>query len=326
MTLCGMEPAEEAMTRSPFIWARCQECESLRAGDIEYFPFLKSMKGSSGDFYKFCNDDFVDRPWEQTPYREESDYLEGGRRDASDYLEAVSKVYTRLGSTFYLAKGIPQNLPEALKWFKKAADMQNDVAQCYLGHFYDQGIGVPQDIKAAVKWFGLAANLGNAEAQYFISECHAHGRGLSRNRILAASWCFLSAKKGFSKAKLNLGNYFNELSHDTRYLRIVARQGHSGAQFKLGIFHESRSKRFMSYPDTTFGRLQLAKAVEWYLLAAEQGHAQAQYNLGIIFWSVAGIEPDHDKAMSWLRKAALQGHEAAEVKLREFYGSPEDLH
>ena len=42
--------------------------------------------------------------------------------------------------------------PQAVKWFRKAAEQGNAFAQFNLGQIYTQGKGVPQDYAEAVKW------------------------------------------------------------------------------------------------------------------------------------------------------------------------------
>ena len=44
-------------------------------------------------------------------------------------------------------EGIPQNLSEALKWYRKAADQGHAKAQNDLGVLYYEGEGVPKNYK-----------------------------------------------------------------------------------------------------------------------------------------------------------------------------------
>jgi uncharacterized protein len=49
------------------------------------------------------------------------------------------------------------NLPEALIWYRRAADQGDVDSQVALGIAYEGGIGVPQDYVEAHKWYNLAA-------------------------------------------------------------------------------------------------------------------------------------------------------------------------
>ena len=55
-------------------------------------------------------------------------------------------------------QGVPQDYAESLKWFRKAADQGDALAQSGLALMYQQGQGVPQDYVQAHKWFNLAAS------------------------------------------------------------------------------------------------------------------------------------------------------------------------
>jgi TPR repeat protein len=46
---------------------------------------------------------------------------------------------------------------------------------------YANGQGVPQDYAEAVKWFRKAAEQGNAMAQYNLGIAYANGQGVSRD-------------------------------------------------------------------------------------------------------------------------------------------------
>jgi len=49
------------------------------------------------------------------------------------------------------------NLPEALVWYRRAADQGDVDSQVALGMAYEGGIGVLQDYVEAYKWYNLAA-------------------------------------------------------------------------------------------------------------------------------------------------------------------------
>ena len=49
-----------------------------------------------------------------------------------------------------------QDYAEAARWYRKAAEQGNAIAQTNLGTMYFQGQGVPQDYAEAVRWCNLA--------------------------------------------------------------------------------------------------------------------------------------------------------------------------
>ena len=82
---------------------------------------------------------------------------------------------------------MPQDLAEAVRWYRKAADRGSAVAQNNLGVLYAQGKGVAPDMAEAYFWFALAAaapagaGQGNAAANR-----DALADGLTPDQIAAA--------------------------------------------------------------------------------------------------------------------------------------------
>ena len=88
---------------------------------------------------------------------------------------------------------------EAAKWYRRAADQGNDLAQYSLGLLYDSGSGVTQDRAAAAKWYRQAADQGNARAQFELGRMYFSGQGVPRNYILAHMWWNLVVASGRDK-------------------------------------------------------------------------------------------------------------------------------
>jgi hypothetical protein len=101
-------------------------------------------------------------------------------------------------------KGVSQDSKQAVKWYRKAADQSNAVAQQSLGWMYDQGKGVSQDDKQAVKWYRKAANQGKMGAQYNLGWMYNNGRGVSKDTELALKWYQKAANQGHVDAQYNL--------------------------------------------------------------------------------------------------------------------------
>ncbi len=65
--------------------------------------------------------------------------------------------------------GVAKNWPEAIVWYEKAARLNSQVGQFFLGMFYFQGEpgkenGIPSNKKESYKWFRLAS-MGNENPQ-----------------------------------------------------------------------------------------------------------------------------------------------------------------
>jgi hypothetical protein len=70
------------------------------------------------------------------------------------------------GDAYFSGEGEAQDYGEAVRWFRKAADAGNTLAQVSLGDAYHDGKGVPQDYAEAVRWFRRAADAGDFAASF----------------------------------------------------------------------------------------------------------------------------------------------------------------
>ena len=93
-----------------------------------------------------------------------------------------------VGIMYRTGRGVPQDLAEAAKWYKKAAEQGDVNAQRYLGYVYLEGEGVPQDSVEAAKWYRKAAEQGDANAQCIMGLMYAEGQGVAQDFRSAYLW------------------------------------------------------------------------------------------------------------------------------------------
>jgi len=74
-----------------------------------------------------------------------------------------------LGCIYQNGDGINQNYSEAAKWYLKAAEQNDETAQCYLGELYFFGKGVPKDLKEARRLWEMAAKNGDEDALEYLN-------------------------------------------------------------------------------------------------------------------------------------------------------------
>ncbi|HWM60741.1 MAG TPA: hypothetical protein VNN98_01245, partial [Rhizomicrobium sp.] len=58
-----------------------------------------------------------------------------------------------------------KNMPEAARWFARAAALGLSDSQFNLAVLYERGDGVPQSLLDAYKWYSIAAAAGDAESK-----------------------------------------------------------------------------------------------------------------------------------------------------------------
>ncbi|KAF9582143.1 hypothetical protein BGW38_000589 [Lunasporangiospora selenospora] len=77
---------------------------------------------------------------------------------------------------------------EAIKFFKKAADLGLTAAECYLLHIYHNGWGVPQDISEAMRLLHILAEKGVPIAQCRLGNAYFSGRSVEKDVNKAVYW------------------------------------------------------------------------------------------------------------------------------------------
>jgi TPR repeat protein len=199
---------------------------------------------------------------------------------------ALVGAQNNLGVTHRQGMGLPPDLAEAARWFRRSAEQGHGPAQNNLALAYERGEGVPKDAAAAAWWFRQAAGQGIAAAQASLADCLAGGRGVAQDEAGAVTW-----------------------------YRRAAEQGYAPAQSNLGVLY-AEGRGVAADP---------AEAVRWYRRAAEQGNAVAQVNLAVACAGGVGVARDREEAARWYVQAARQGHPTARNNLGILYAEGDVL-
>jgi TPR repeat protein len=148
-----------------------------------------------------------------------------------------------LGTCYDRGKGVTQDLRQAMRWYRAAAENGLPEAQYNLAFGYREGIGVLQDLGAAVYWFTQAAEAGDPGAQRDLGYCYHEGVGTVVDYEAAARWYRRAAKAGDAKAQFNLGLCYLDgdgVPPSRRWavfwLTRAAEQGHRRAKAKIKEF------------------------------------------------------------------------------------------
>jgi TPR repeat protein len=106
-----------------------------------------------------------------------------------------------LGGLYYHGEGVPQDLAEAARLYRLAADQGNAEAQNAIGFQYLQGMGAARDDAQAAYWFGKAAEQGHPGALTHLGRLSLSGRGVTRDVAEAARLFKLAAEQGVPQAQ-----------------------------------------------------------------------------------------------------------------------------
>ncbi len=117
-----------------------------------------------------------------------------------------------LGSMYAAGHGVPMDLKEALKWFRKAATYGRPDAQYKIGVMYDRGLGLKQDYRKALHWYGKSAKSGFGLAQYKIGQMYVTGHGVKQNPIKAYAWLKSAVIQGTEDKDGTLATLTSELN------------------------------------------------------------------------------------------------------------------
>lgn len=184
----------------------------------------------------------------------------------------------KLGQMYALGQGVPRNLAEAAKWFRKAAEQGDAPSQLKLGVMYIGGFGVQADLQEALRWYKKAAAQGNVDAMLQLGNLYEHGLQVTMNGREALEWYMKAANKGSIDGALKVG-YF--------YLNGVDNVQHDYEQ-----------------------------ALKWFRKAAQQGNGEAEFNLGRMYQEGLGVVVSVDEATAWYTKAMQHEFPSAGVALR----------
>jgi TPR repeat protein len=213
---------------------------------------------------------------------------------------------------------------EAVKWFRKAADQDNERALCQLGYSYVLGFGVKKDMSEAVKCFHKAAVLGSTGAFSFFANCYTVDNGiyldsgLSKNDIEAYAY-YILARSGdkilsnkLTPSQIEAGKKRSQelkMQFLREYLQLLtgkAEKGDVKSQIILGAKYQVGVEGFSK---------DLKEAIKWYSLAANKGNTKALWSLGRCYLDLN--QPQ--EAIKWFSKSLALGNTNAKNSIGECY-------
>ena len=99
-----------------------------------------------------------------------------------------------LGVMHDMGEGVPENLEEAAKWYRLAAEQGYKDAQNNLGVLLENGDGVARNYEEAMEWYLAAAESGNRDALNNIGVMYMTGVGVRRDFVKAVMWFHIAGK------------------------------------------------------------------------------------------------------------------------------------
>ena len=113
----------------------------------------------------------------------------------------------------------------AVKWYRRAAQLNYAFAQNLLGDYYSE----KSDYGKAIAYYRKAADQGFAQAQYNLANMYGSGRGVPRNLTAYEMWLRRAASQDHMQAHYDLGEHY-VYTKEKRRQRLIQ-----------GYFHMSRA-------------------------------------------------------------------------------------
>ncbi len=141
-----------------------------------------------------------------------------------------------IGVRYAEGHGVPVDLPEAARWFERAAAKGLAPAQFRYGSLLEKGRGVKKDLSRARRLYLAAAAAGNAKAMHNLAVLYAEGVDSKPDYAAAAQWFQKAAEHGIPDSQFNLGVLYarglgvaTNLSESYKWFALAAEQGRQGS-------------------------------------------------------------------------------------------------
>lgn len=92
--------------------------------------------------------------------------------------------------------GVPKNLSEAVRWYRRAAAKGSAQAANSLGAIFEKGEGVRAAMREAFHWYSLAAQRGVVESQRRLGRFYVSGGPVEKNIAEAYYWFAVAGHRG----------------------------------------------------------------------------------------------------------------------------------
>lgn len=275
-----------------------------------------------------------------------------------EYLEKVAKGEIKdkeypedeaillVAKMYYRGYKVTQNVPEAIKWLKRALENESECAALILGNMYYEGIYLPKNIKKAIELWTSTS-----------SDCSTDGYHCDYDAYQAYRNFAALAEENPKKYAYELGLFCFEkgcIPHNpepensrtslmimpchgrtaSKWLKKAFKAGKTEASYNLAELYADNPSYSLT-EDTEDNPLE--KAVYWYTIASDLRIASAHFPLGlryyvddvdVICWYrfyLGGAKPDIHMALKYFKRAAAEGDPMGIYMLAKIYERGEKI-
>ena len=259
---------------------------------------------------------------------------------AEQYLEQAAQAGHIAAQTLLADLLAAQRKPEALEWYRRAADKEQAEAQAKLAQYALTGELSERDPFQAARYAKAAAEKNHPEALKIMGDLYRYGLGIKADNHVAHDYYHRAAALGSAAAAQKLISDA-ALYHPQQYEQIktaALQQQQTETIYHLAeaqahaigrpADYNAARKNYMEAAEfhhknaaAALGRIyhyglgtaqDPRAAAHWYAIAAEQNHPSAQYHLACFYYHGQGVGCHVPTACYWLQAAISNGHTSAE--------------
>lgn len=216
----------------------------------------------------------------------------------------VAVGYFKLGQCYEAGSGVKADSVEALRCFRKAAEMGHGEAMCYLGDFHRVGQFLPLDKQKAFEYYRQADGVGEEIGTYYVGRSFLEGCGVPVDTAAAIPYLQRAANQGVGRAAYLLGYLYEygkgglqpDADSAIHYYITGYRSGDASASYKVGV--------------QLFREGSYAQSAEIITDAARKGNTDAAFLLALFYQQGIGIEADPAGAYNLFQQLAFRTHDA----------------
>lgn len=168
------------------------------------------------------------------------------------------------------------NYDRAIKFFRRASDDGNIVADWYLGHIYRTGRGVSRDDATAYSYYSRVADTYDPDE-----------RDQNKLRIMVDAQLRIADYHRTGIAAAGIPVDFKLAARS--YLKIASTYGHPSALYALGVMN-IKGQGLNKNPK---------QGLKWLIAAARKRHPQSEAYLGDIYSDGKYVQQDTTRALMW---------------------------
>ncbi|MTV30016.1 sel1 repeat family protein [Rhodoblastus acidophilus] len=199
---------------------------------------------------------------------------------------------------------------EAMKRLEK--NSHDAAAMTLVAELEAQGLGVPQNMSEALRWYRLAAVEGDKNAQFALALSKLAGKGGPRDLAGARELLEKAGAQNHAGAWLQLGilalegnGVAADFGKAAENFRRAAELADPEAAYSLGLLYREGRGVEKDPQQTAY----------WLKRAAEGGFLAAQVEYGILLFNGDGVPADEPGGAKWLIRAANRDNPVAQNRL-----------